>query len=64
MDVNAIATALAELERVSYAQGISIRQLHERLNAANEALVILEARLTLITSALDRWANRWETLAA
>jgi len=64
MDVNALAAAVAELERVAYAQGVTIRQQHERLNMASEALCVLEARLMLVTSALDRWAERWESLAA
>lgn len=57
MDVNALACAVAELERVSYAQGITIRQLHERLNIVNEALVVVEARLMLAIAALDHMAQ-------
>jgi hypothetical protein len=53
MEVNALAAAVAELERVNYAQGITIRQLHERLNILNEALVVVEARLMLVMGALD-----------
>jgi hypothetical protein len=64
MDVDPRDSHIAELERLAYAQGAAIRQLHERLNVAHEAILVMEARMILVTSALDRWADRWEDLVA
>lgn len=55
---NTLAAAVAELERVTYAQGCEIRRLHERAAALGEGLVVLEARLALVTDAYDHLAER------
>lgn len=53
--MDTLAAAVAELDRLVDAQGAEIVRLNGRLDAANEALVVLEARLMLVNAAFNRY---------
>lgn len=55
--MDTIATALAELDRIVDAQGAEIVRLNGRLDAAHEALIVLEARLMLVNAAFNRFID-------